>query len=185
MKSSDNENMRTEFEKVYGDNADALFRFCLVRVSQREQALDLVQDAFTRLWQSMLRGQEIKNPRAFLYTVAHRLVIDWYRKKKSLSLDSLTDEETGEPYEPVGETASADLEAGAEGRFLIGTIEKLEPSYRRAVYLRFVEGLSPPEIGEILGISGNAASVRVNRGLQALRELTGYNGDLKTELEPT
>ncbi|MEK7642161.1 MAG: sigma factor-like helix-turn-helix DNA-binding protein, partial [Patescibacteria group bacterium] len=44
-----------------------------------------------------------------------------------------------------------------------------------AVYLRFVEGLSPPEIAEIIGISTNATSVRITRGLEKLRTLTGYD----------
>ena len=77
------------FEKTYTDESDAIFRFCLVRVSNREQALDLTQETFLRLWQSLSQDKEIANARAFLFTVAHNLVIDWYRKKKSVSLDSM------------------------------------------------------------------------------------------------
>lgn len=168
------------FNQTYEAEADAIFRFCLVRVSDREQALDLVQETFSRLWTTLTSGKEMSNSRAFLFTVAHRLIIDWYRKKKSLSLESMSNEESGESYDQADEaTLAVNLELGSEGRFLLEKIKELNPSYRQAVFLRFAEGLSPPEIGEILGISANAASVRINRGIRELRKLSGYDIDEK------
>ncbi len=167
--------IQQEFTAIYERESDAIFRFSVLRVSGREQALDIVQEAFMRLWKSMKDGASIEKPRPFLFKVAHNLIIDWYRKKKAVSLEGLATEEGGE-YEPVQETASADLEMGAEGRFLVDKLAELEPAYRQPVYLRFVEGLSPQEIGDVLGITANAASVRVNRGLEKLRAITGYVG---------
>lgn len=169
------EDMNHTFETIYESNSDLIFRFCLVRVSNREQALDITQETFLRLWQSLQEGKEILNSKAFLFTIAHRLVIDWYRKKKSLSLDSLMYSEKEDGYDPLDEKTTADnLEFGVEGRYLLSKINVLNPSYRHPVYLRFVEDLSPGEIGKILGISTNAASVRVNRGLIELRKISGY-----------
>jgi len=169
------------FEKTYKEESDSIFRFCLVRVSDRDQALDITQETFTRLWQSLLEEKEILNMRAFLFTVAHHLIIDWYRKKKSFSLDSMmhkTEKKEGEvDYDPVDPRTVDDLGLKAEARFLLDKINELPEASRDPVYLRFVEGLSPGEIGDILGISYNAASVRVNRGLAELRKRTGY--DLK------
>lgn len=176
------DSLQTLFNTTYQAEADAIFRFCLVRVSDREQALDLVQETFTRLWVTLSSGKEMSNSRAFLFTVAHRLIIDWYRKKKSISLESLANEESGESFDqPDESTLSANLELGSEGRFLLEKINDLNPSYKQAVYLRFVEGMSPPEIGDILGISANAASVRINRGIRELRKITGY--DIPNERE--
>lgn len=127
-----------------------------------------------RLWKSMNNGAEIDKVRPFLFKVAHNLIIDWYRKKKPVSLEGLTTED-GVEFEPHQETPFADLEMGAEGRYLVGKIDDLGPQYRQPVYLRFVEGLSPQEIGDILGITANAASVRINRGLEKLRSITGYD----------
>ena len=166
-----------KFEKIYGDESDAIFRFCLVRVSDREQALDITQETFLRLWQSLGDKKEIHNNRAFLFTVAHRLIIDWYRKKKSISLEGMMSmfNEQGTEYAIEDETIIGDVELGAEGRHLLSKINDLSPGCQHSVYLRFVEGLSPQEIGSILGISANAASVRVNRGLSELRRKTGYD----------
>lgn len=162
------------FEEAYQNESDAIYRFCLIRVSIREQALDIMQEAFLRLWQNMVAEKDILNKRAFLFTVAHNLVIDWYRKKKSLSLDGLMAmaTESGGTYKLPAGAISDSLEKEAEGRYALEKINDLSPSYRDPVYLRYVEDMSPKEIGEILGISTNAASVRVNRGLALLREKT-------------
>jgi RNA polymerase sigma-70 factor (ECF subfamily) len=169
--------VQQSFEQLYEVQSDAIFRFILIRVSDRERALDLTQETFTRLWQALLDGKEMSNARAFLYTIAHNLIIDWYRKKKAVSLEAMNDPETGETYEPLQEGAIKDLELGAEGRFLIDAIKRLPPSYRDPIQLRFVEGMSPPEIGKALGISTNAASVRLTRGVEELRKITGYEID--------
>jgi RNA polymerase sigma-70 factor, ECF subfamily len=170
-------NIPNMFENIYKAESDAIFRFCFVRVSNRDQALDITQETFLRLWQSLSNGKEILNNRAFLFTVAHRLIIDWYRKKKSFSLDQMLGRGDEEPkYDVPDEREGDSVLGGAEGRYLLGKINELSPTHRDPMYLRFVEGLSPPEIGEILGISANAASVRVNRALKELRRQTGYDG---------
>jgi len=167
------------FLAIYTDYSDAIFRFCYTRVSEREQALDITQEAFMRLWQSIVDGKDIEYPKTFLFTITRNLIIDWYRKKKSVSLEGMADSETEEPYEPIPDDAETLTRMGAEGRFLIDTISKLSSGYRDAVYLRFVEGLSPTEIASIIGTTVNAASVRINRGLDELRRLTGY--DIETQ----
>jgi RNA polymerase sigma-70 factor (ECF subfamily) len=168
------------FERIYGGESDAIFRFCVLRVSDREQALDITQETFLRLWQTLLAEKKISNERAFLFTVAHRLIIDWYRKKKSISLERmLLGTEKESRFDLPDETTIGNPELKAEGRYLLGMVHTLAPAYRDPIYLRFVEGLSPQEIGAILGISANAASVRVRRGILELRKKTGYNDTTK------
>lgn len=165
---------QSTFEAIYKKESDVIFRFCLLRVSNREQALDIVQETFLRLWKQIEGGKDILNEKALLFTIARHLIIDWYRKKKSFSLDAMAlnnsgNGETGFDVLDEGTTAT-NLELGAEGRYLISQINKLGDAYREPVYLRYVEDLSPGEIGKILGISENAASVRVNRGLKELKK---------------
>ncbi len=164
------------FEKAYREESDAIFRFCLLRVGNRDQALDITQEAFLRLWKCLKDDQEVKNFRAFLFTITHRLIIDWYRKKKSFSLDKLmsvfTGKEEESSWDPPDDSSLQSEIDHAEGSYLIEKINTLPPSLRQPVYLRFVEDLTPQEIGQILGISANAAGVRVQRGLDRLRKDT-------------
>ena len=171
---------KNQFVALYTAEADAVFRYCFVCTSNREVALDLAQDTFVRFWNSITKNEtdaaNIKNERAFLFTIARNLIIDWYRKKKSVSLEALTEgsEESGGSTMQFSDSSKADLERLGEARHLMGKIKDIDPIYQQAVYLRFVEDLKPKEIADILGESANVISVHINRGLKQLRDLAGY-----------
>ncbi len=54
-------------------------------------AKDLVQETYMKTWNSMVKGEDIHNIRAFFYKILGNLVVDHYRKKKTLSLDRLSE----------------------------------------------------------------------------------------------
>lgn len=159
------------FIKTHNTHSDAIFRFCLWKVSDRETALDITQDTFMRLWDELSKGVTIDNEKALLYTIARRLVIDHYRKKKTVSLDSQAEQFDLDPFETPDENSLGQIETSSEARLIHDKIKILDPIYRQAVYLRFVEGLQPKEIAKILSISPNLAGVRIDRGLKELRKL--------------
>lgn len=163
--------LEAQFTAFYDAEADAVFRYCLVRTSDREVSLDLVSGIFMRYFDALVKGDVRGNERAFLFTIARNLLIDWYRKKKSLSLDAIVEEGEMEMDFPMEGTTQEDLERSADARLLVETIQKLEPSYRQVVYLRFVEDLKPSEIAGVVGESVNIVSVRITRGVDKLRVL--------------
>lgn len=165
--------LQQEFKQVYEAESDAVFRFCLLRTSDHDLALDLTQDTFMRFWDTLCKDKKIKNCRAFLFAVARNLVIDWYRKKKSVSLESILIEGSEDKNELLSSTSG--IETEAEAKYLVRRINQLDDTYRDAVYLRCVEGLKPKEIAEIIGESANVVSVRINRGLRILREALHYD----------
>jgi len=167
--------LKEQFTTIYNAESDAIFRFCIVKVSEREIAIDIVQETFVRLWQTFSKGKKIENTRAFLFKVANNLIIDWYRKKKAIPFHEIQDNESEDPFDPPDDKSSDGTFIGAEGRHLLSKIYEISPSNHSAVYLRFVEDISPGDIAEILGISMNAASVRINRGIEELKKLTGYD----------
>jgi len=165
------ESMKESFVRVYASESDSVFRFCFLRTSDREVAIDLTQEAFVRLWDTLSKGDaDISNHRAFLFTIARHLVIDWYRKKKPVSLDALEEDGEDSPGESVARFEST-AEIDSDARRLIDTMQQLEEPYRQAVHLRYVDELKPREIAEMLGESVNVISVRINRGLHKLRIL--------------
>lgn len=160
---------KRQFTEVYEREADGLFRFSLLRTSNRDQARDIVQDTFMRFWQTLIDGKEITHERAFLYKITRNLIIDWYRKAKSESLDVLIENKEGEMNEFPDTEAHRNITFSAEAREIISAIQKLEPAYRDVVYFRYVEEIPPQEIGRLLDLSTNVVSVRINRGLEQLR----------------
>ena len=156
---------KESFEALFAEYSDVIYRFCLYKTSNAEVAHDLTQDTFLRLWKSMNSAGEIEKPKQYIYQIARNLVIDHYKKMKSLSLERL--QEDG--FEPRDATASSDILT--EIALLREAIEKLEADYKEVVYMRFVEGLGIEEISETLGISANLVSVRINRGKKKLQSL--------------
>jgi RNA polymerase sigma-70 factor (ECF subfamily) len=126
----------------------------------------------------LAEGEKVNNDRALIFTIARNLIIDYYRKKKSVSLDALseTDDEDKciEEFVLIDGNKKYDIEIETEGRFLISKIIELPKAYQQIIYLRYIEGMNPDEIAKILGISVNAASVKIHRGIAELKKITGY-----------
>ena len=99
--------------------------------------------------------------------MANNLIIDEYRKKKSISLEMLQ------------EKSGFDKAANDDKRTLISTeidtilvhINKLDEKYREVILMRYINDFSPKEIAEILGQSENAVSVRINRGIKKVQAM--------------
>lgn len=157
-----------EFLEAYDRYADAIFRHCALRIGDREDGKDLMQDTFIRAWEAIVGGITVRNMRAYLYRIANNLITDFARRRKRRPTSSLEEMmETGfDP--PTREKGPAQK---FEETFLIDTLQRVEEPYRTAVVLRFVDGIPPREMSRLLGVSANVASVRVNRGLQKLQSL--------------
>jgi RNA polymerase sigma-70 factor (ECF subfamily) len=157
-----------QFLGVYDRYADALFRHCYFRTGDRERAKELVQETFTRTWQYLTDGKPIDNIRAFLYRTATNLIIDDVRRGAMLSLDALAED----GFQPRDE-ADAARRAHIEAQVALGHLDRLDDKHREALLLRYLDGLKPKEIADLLGESQNVISVRIHRGLQKLRTLMG------------
>ncbi len=158
--------MRPDFLKAYDEFADAIFRHCYFRMSDRDKAKDITQETFLRAWEYLEKGNEIQAMRSFLYRVANNLIIDEMRKKKTLSLEKLQDEGFDPSFDGKEKT-----ERLADAHQLLSVLNHLESPYRDVITMRYVNDMSPKEIAEILEESENAVSVRIHRGIAKLRTL--------------
>ena len=159
-----------QFLKAYDDFADAIFRYCYFRVFDRELANDFVQDTFLRIWGYLQKGGEIQNFRVFLYKTATNLIIDYKRKKKAVSLDLM--QEKG--FLPRQDNTLRFLER-IDAKNAVQKLSELPPHYQEVVTMRYVEELSVKEIAVILGETENNVSVRIHRGLEALRKILNHD----------
>jgi RNA polymerase sigma-70 factor (ECF subfamily) len=157
------------FEKLFEESGDKLFRHVFFRVGDRDTALDIAQDSFAKAWRSAQSGDEIRNPEAFLFTIANNLIIDHYRKAKSSSLDAMADDGFDPGFDGIpGAHATAELS------LVMKALDSLEPQDRDVIVMRHIDGLTPGEIAERLGITENAVSVRVHRAVKKLKEIFPY-----------
>lgn len=167
--NTERQKVEKAFLELYEKCADAVFRHCYFRVHDRELAKDLSQEAFTRLWNSLVGGTKIENMKAFLFRTANNLVIDYYRKKKEASLDALAED----GFDP----ASTDHEHVADqalAREALEAVDRLEDGYREIILMRYVSDLSIGEIAEAVGESENVVSVRIHRAIKKLQKILHY-----------
>lgn len=160
---------------TYGDE---LLRHCALRLRDRERAVELTQECFLRTWDYLKKGNEIDQMRPFLYRTLRHLIIDEYRKKKSVSLEAMVQDTEASVEDLLPHDESNTLEAAIErfeGGRVLEALTRLAEPYKEAVTMRYVDGLSPQEIAETLEVSENVVSVRVHRGLKKLRELLETN----------
>ena len=165
-----------EFLDAFEQYSDDLFRHCYFRVSDRERAVDLVQDTFTKVWDYMAKGGEIEQFRPFLYRTLNNLIIDEYRKKKSSSLDALLEGETVSEgsFEELRTGGLKELEGKLDAQRFLSELENMPEQYRQVVVMRYMDELTPKEIAGITGDNENVVSVRLHRGLQWLRKHANY-----------
>lgn len=159
------------FLEAFEEYGDPLFRHAALRVSDRERAVDLVHDTFTKVWSYVRAGHEIDSFRPFLYKVLNNLIIDEYRKRRESSLDAILEREgvSEGSFEELVENSAEALSATMDGRRAFDLLGLLPDEYREVITLRFIDGLGPKEIGELIEESENAVSVRLHRALKALR----------------
>lgn len=153
-------------EDAYEQYADAIFRHCYLRLSNREVGKDLMQETFVKAFQYAGKGQKIDNIRALLYRIANNLIVDYVRKAKESSLDAL--QEAG--FDPTGADDKT-LIAKLDEQRIVRELGKLTPDDRKVITMRFIDEMKPQEIAEILGLSANVVSVRIHRALKELKLL--------------
>ena len=124
-----------------------------------------------RFWQTLCEQKEVHNERAFLYTIARNLITDWYRKKKSTSLDAL--QEDGVEF---GTDEHLSMVEGVERREALNIIRQLDDASQEVLMLRLVEGLPTHEIAKILGEPASRISVRINRAVKKVQEIMNHHG---------
>ncbi len=155
--------IKNEFIKACEEHADALFRYGLYKTSDREVAKDLVQDTYIKTWSFIAKGEIVENYKLFFYRTLSNLIIDEYRKKKTFSLDALS--EAGFEI-PVDERSR--VEQKLDGEIAIKMLEQIPEMYRDILYMKFVEDMSTHEIAIALGESENSISVKIHRGIKKI-----------------
>ena len=104
--------------------------------------------------------------KTFLYTTARHIIIDEYRKKKTLSLDDLVDAGM-EPSEEIEEALFDSFDTAR----VMECVHTLPETYSSIILMRYVSDLSVKDIALIVGETENVVSVRIHRALAKLREL--------------
>lgn len=160
-------------EKALSDllvrHSPSIYRFGLRMCRDPEDARDVVQETLLAAARGVREFRGASSLSTWLYAVARSFCIKKRRGSKgepALSLDDAAAPEMSASDRPPDQ-AAADRELGAE---LESAIRALEPMYREVLLLRDVEGLTAPEVAEVLGIGVDAVKSRLHRARGMVRE---------------
>lgn len=161
------ETVQAQFRLIYERTKNDLFRLIRVRVGQREDALDILQDAYLEFFKALRQGsfayRSDPETLGFLYIIAKRRIARFYRfRKVTLSL---------EDYDPESED-----NAGRENiALLLDALRKLSDSDQEVVRLHYFSGLSFREIAALLNKEEGAIKIRHHRAITKLKTILGYD----------
>lgn len=153
------------FQTLYMRHLDAIYRYFFFQTRDKFLAEDLAQDVFIRVWRAIDHYDPKKGAfTSWMYRIAHNLLIDHYRGKKTLSLKEGLEASYTEDW----------LEKLDHNEKIIkvkNALENLPKDYQEVVILRFFEDLSVEEVSEITGKSEENVRVIQHRAIRKLKEI--------------
>ncbi len=174
-------NQEESFLKAFNDYGDALFRHAALRISDRERAIELVHDSYIKVWTYIRDGHTIKAFRPFLYKVLNNLIIDEYRKQNEISLDAIlaTKGKDEGDFDEMQDHSMDNFLDQLDGTQALEVVGELPDIYREVLIFRFVDGLRPSEICDLIEETENTVSVRIHRGLKLLKKIIDEQIDIR------
>ena len=159
--------LQDQVSRLFEEARDDVYRYLLTLGLYPPQAQDAAQEVFLRLYAAQRKGEEIQNPRAWIFRVAHNLGLKIRARQNS-----------EEPFNPDLRSRSATLTPTPESELLErermtrfhAAVEGLSEQQRRCLFLR-MEGLRYPEIGSTLGISASAVGEFLRRAMVRLKKV--------------
>ncbi len=155
------------FGLLYERYVKKIYNYVFYRVGNHHDAEDLTAKTFYKALDNIDRYVSWGVPfSAWLYRIAHNLVANWHRdrsRRKVTSLDGLV--VAGE----LGDSPERAVESGEEREELLKVIRRLSADRQQLLILKFVEGMTNAQIGQIMGRSEGAIKSLYHRTLIALR----------------
>lgn len=166
------------FDEIVERFSDMVYNTVYFRVRSREDAEDLTQETFIKLWKSLPSFREESKLSTFVYRIAVNTCIDHVRKKAGKDTESLSLYEENGDYsgqlDVPNEDPSVMPEKAALGRELreaiYGGIASLSDEGREVIVLRDVLGYSYTDIAEKLGVPDGTVKSRLVRARLALKK---------------
>lgn len=148
-----------EYNECVTTYADNVYRFILKNLRHEEDARDVVQTAFEKMWRNR-EDVDAQKSKSYLFTVAYHQMIDHIRKVKRIQLREEFSDEMKVQNRPVNNLK----------KVLDDALSRLSETQRSLVLLKDYEGYSYEEIGKITGLNESQVKVYLHRARLQLRE---------------
>ncbi len=154
-----------EFQRLVDLHYTALYRFAMSLTRTESDAADLVQDTFLT-WAA--KGHQLRDPsrvKSWLFTTLHRRFLELERRSTRFPHLEINEASEDLPHIEPGLVNQLDAQT------VLDLLDQVDPQFKAAVALFYLEDYSYNEIGEILGVPLGTVKSRIARGLIQLRTL--------------
>lgn len=162
------------FNKIFIRYSGQIFRFAYSYLKNTEDAQELVQDVFLKVWENRFFLNEDLSFNAYLYTIARNTIFNYFKKREydRVLINTLRDQTPTVIYQDHYQDTSK-LEEKTQK-----AIEKLPPRRRETFLLSRIAGLTYNEIAERLQISSKTVENQISKALKSIREELNYAEDV-------
>lgn len=147
-----------EYNHCVTTYADNVYRFIVKNLRHEEDARDVVQSAFEKMWRNR-ENIDTEKCKSYLFTVAYHQMIDHLRKSKKVQLKEEFNEDMKVTNRPVHNAK----------KILEEALSRLSETQRSLVMLKDYEGYSYEEIGKITGLNESQVKVYLHRARVQLK----------------
>jgi RNA polymerase sigma-70 factor (ECF subfamily) len=155
------------FEEIVRRNQDWAWRIAFRFLGRKEEAEDVVQDAFLRLLDASKRYRPTASFRTYFYRIIFRLCLDRAKRKQPFYLEKFTDFPDSKP------SAATEMMRRETADAVRAALNALPPNQRIAIVLHYYEGLNYQNIAEALQKTPKAVERLLARGRDRLRTILG------------
>ena len=170
------------FGRLYELYVEKIYNYIYYRLGNHHDAEDLTAKVFYRALNHIAHYNQKGVPfAAWLYRIAHNLVVNWHRdhsRRQMVGLENL--DLSGDKQESPHHAA----EQTNERELLLAAIQHLPRERQELLMLKFVERMSNAEIGRVLGRSEGAVKSLYHRTLVSLKELLAEHENLVKDIKP-
>lgn len=168
-------NKQEQFNQIYIENKDIVYRLCLGYLGKQTEVEDLFQEVFLKIWQYLdaYRGEAAVS--TWIYRIATNTALQYRQKRSRQSKRSVNLENNTDLIDKNNFSDPADIDQSYERNQLLKAISKLKKIDRLIITLA-LEGFSYIEIGDILGLTVNHIGVKINRIKKQLKKQLSKDG---------
>lgn len=167
------------WDELVREHADRVYRLAYRLSGDAQDAEDLTQETFIRVFRS-LQSYQPGTFEGWLHRITTNLFLDMVRRRNKIRMDPLPEDYDRVPaHGPSPEQAYHDARLNPDLQL---ALDELAPEFRAAVVLCDIEGLSYEEIGATLGVKLGTVRSRIHRGRQALRDHLATKADGNLEV---
>lgn len=151
-----------EYNKCVDQFSDGVYRFILHNIKDKEEAQDVVQDTFEKLWLTHA-NVNFEKSKSYIFTTAYRTMVDKIRR--GMKMTRMEDEHLDTMKTDPGQS---DLKTVVRN-----AVSRLPEIQQSVIMLRDYEGYSYEEIGEITGLNESQVKVYIYRARTTLKNYIG------------